>query len=218
MQKTGCLNSFFFNLIFRLLPALLPLVTCAGQQPASSNPLPAEARQEKPDPAKPGLARFLPDNFSILDSAAGDLNRDNISDLIIVLKRNDEDSISAYSDSTIKRPLLIFIRNRKGQLRLAGRNDNMVYCRNCGGMMGDPYTGISISNGSFSVEHYGGSVWRWSRSITFRYSTREKKWLLYRDESESFHALHQEKTKVSIRTRRNFGRVPFEKFDIYQDQ
>lgn len=84
--------------------------------------------------------------------------------------------------------------------------------------MGDPFTGVTIKNGYFSVEHYGGSGWRWTRIVTFKYAPAEKNWFLFKDGGDSFHALDPEKVKTKISTVKNFGKVPFERFDIYKNK
>jgi hypothetical protein len=76
---------------------------------------------------------------------------------------------------------------------------------------------VVIKKGFFSVEHYGGSNWRWTRTITFRYSPTEKKWFLHKDGGESFMATDPDKATSKVKTVRDFGKVPFESFDIYKD-
>jgi hypothetical protein len=105
------------------------------------------------------IQNFIPAGYVLLDSASGDLNRDSYRDLVLVLKKNrEEDSVD------VPRPLLLLLGSAAGY-SLAGRNDNVVLCYSCGGVFGDPYQGITIKNGYFSIEHYGGSNWRWTRVI-----------------------------------------------------
>jgi len=164
------------------------------------------------------LLEFVPTNYSILDTALGDLNLDGINDYILVLKKNGEDTLSNAIDNPERRPLLILLRDINNKLKLVRRNDNTVYCFDCGGMMGDPYMGITIKNGYFSVEHYGGSAWRWTRIITYKYSKQDNEWFLHKDGSESFHASEPEKVESKIRTIKDFGKVKFEEFDIYKEE
>jgi len=163
------------------------------------------------------LLPFLPTNYSVLDTVSGDLNLDGINDYILVLKKNGEDTLSNVIDNPEKRPLLILLRDKNNKLKLVRRNDNTVYCIDCGGMMGDPFMGITIKNGYFSVEHYGGSAWRWTRIITYKYSKQDNEWFLHKDGSESFHAAEPEKVESKIRTTKDFGNVKFEEFDIYKE-
>jgi hypothetical protein len=101
-----------------------------------------------------------PLGYEILDTATGDLNRDKYRDLLVILKLSNEEENSESS-----RPLLIYIGQKNGELKLVAYNDNVVLCRNCGGIYGDPYSGMVIKRGYFSIEHYGGSNFRWTRTV-----------------------------------------------------
>lgn len=164
-----------------------------------------------------GIEKFIPEGYTLLDSATGDLNLDPYPDILLVLKKSGEDSISNVVDYTVKRPLLILIGQADKQFKLSARNDNAVYCVNCGGMMGDPYMGIVIKKGYFSIEHYGGSAWRWTRIITFKYSTADKNWYLHKDGGVYYHTTEPDKMETNIKTTKEFGKIAFDKFDIYSD-
>ncbi|RTQ44908.1 hypothetical protein EJV47_27275 [Hymenobacter gummosus] len=184
---------------FLLLPAFL-------QTPAQTPTLPAAIR------------RALPAGYQVLEAERGDLNRDALPDWLVVLHRPDEKQTSDVIDHPTKRPLLLFVAGPGGTYRLAARSDNAVYCVDCGGMMGDPFVGLAIKRGYFTVEHYGGSAHRWTRFVTFRYDEAARTWLLHRDGSERFHALDPEHGTSTATTAKNFGRVLFTQFDIYKEK
>jgi hypothetical protein len=161
---------------------------------------------------------FIPEGYSMLNCTAGDLNLDSLEDRVLVLKKNGEDSTSDVVDHPEKRPLLLLIREPGKTFKLAARSNNAVLCVDCGGMMGDPFQGITIKKGYFSVEHYGGSAWRWSRVITFKYSKEENNWLLHKDGHLSYHNSDPDKTEEKIYTTKDFGKVQFADFDVYKDQ
>lgn len=164
------------------------------------------------------IKSFIPENYSVLDTVSGNLNLDNYNDMILVLKKNGEEKTSDVVNNPEKRPLLILIGEPNNKYKLAGRNDNTVYCIDCGGAMGDPFMGVVIKNGYFSIEHYGGSSWRWSRIITYKYSKDENNWLLHKDGNESFHASEPEKVEVTVKTTKDFGKVFFKDFNIYAEE
>ena len=171
-----------------------------------------------PVPALPAaIRRALPAGYLVLDAAWGDLNRDALSDWLVVLNKPDEAKTSGVVAHPSKRPLLVFVAGAGGAYTLAARTNNAVYCVDCGGMMGDPFTGLAIKNGYFTVEHYGGSAQRWTRYVTFRYDPASRTWLVHRDGSERFHALDPEHGTTTATTAKNFGRVPLAKFDIYRE-
>lgn len=164
------------------------------------------------------ISAFVPPTYELMDSVSGDLNNDGNVDVLVLLRTIGEDTLLQLEENYIKRPLLILTGKADGTFKLAARNDNAVYCRECGGAFGDPYASINIEGNSFTISHYGGSSWRWSREITFSYSAKEKDWLLFRDGGEEFNVADPEKVTSSYRTSADFGKVLFVKFDIYQDQ
>jgi hypothetical protein len=165
----------------------------------------------------PHLAEFIPDGYTALDTTSGDLNLDRYSDMIMVLKKNGEDTSSDVIEHPEKRALLILSGQADNSYKLAARNDNAVYCIDCGGMMGDPFMDIVIKKEYFSIEHYGGSGWRWTRTITFKYSPADNYWYLHKDGGDSFHAADPDKVTTKVRTTKDFGKIPFDKFDIYRE-
>lgn len=165
---------------------------------------------------KPLLDRFIPKGYSILDTASGNLNLDKHNDMIVILKKNNEAQTADIIDNPEARPLLILLGQKNGELKLAAKSNSTVYCYDCGGMMGDPYQGIVIKDGYFSIEHYAGSAWRWSRIITYKFSTSENYWFLHRDIGESFHVSEPDKVERQEKTKKDFGNVKFEDFKILE--
>lgn len=164
------------------------------------------------------LEGYVPEGYSIVDTATGDLNRDSLEDLIMIFKRINEEETSDVIDNPIKRPLALYIGLGDDIFQLAAQNDKVAYCYDCGGMMGDPYQALVIKNGYFTVEHYGGSGWRWTRYVTFKYSPKDKNWYLHKDGGESFHASEPDSVTTNIRTVSDFGTVAFDQFDVYQEE
>jgi len=163
------------------------------------------------------LKKYIPAGFEALNLTKGDLNRDAFGDIILVLKKKGEEKTSDVIDHPEKRPLLILLGQADHSYKLAARSNNSVYCVDCGGIMGDPFMGITIKNGYFSVEHYGGSGHRWTRIVTFKYSPAEKNWFLFKDGGERFHATAPEEVKTEVKTAKNFGKISFQQFDIYKE-
>lgn len=163
------------------------------------------------------MKQFVLKGYQVLNITKGDLNRDAYSDAVMVLYKKGEERTSDVISHPEKRPLLILLGQAENTYKVASRSDNTVYCVDCGGQMGDPFTGVVIKNGYFSVEHYGGSAQRWTRIITFKFNAATKKWLLHKDGHEYFDATAPDKSVSEVQTVKNFGNVPFEKFDIYKD-
>ena len=153
------------------------------------------------------LKQIIPTEFTILDSASGDLNKDGIKDLVLILKNNFE-----KFNADTARPLLLLQGNKVGQFKLIARNDSVVLCMGCGGVHGDPYQGITIKNGYFSIAHFGGSGWRWTRIITFKYDTKTKQFILHRDAGQSWHVSDPNKTTENLFNKDDFDKLAFDKF------
>jgi hypothetical protein len=162
-------------------------------------------------PGKPG--QFIPKGFELLDSARGDLNRDKYPDIVLVLK-----SIHEEKNGELTRPLLLLTGTAGGGFLLNSRNDNVVMCKTCGGAMGDPYQSIAIKNGYFTIEHYGGSSWRWTRFITFRYDPTSRAFVLHKDAGNSYHSSDPDKQEAIIHNKKYYGKLPFTKFTNETDE
>lgn len=179
---------------------------------ASEEPITEEIGHQKDD-----VSKFIPQGYEILDTISGDLNLDGKIDLLLVLKKSIENAID-YDDPnfpSLERPFLILLRNNANKLELACKSENIVYCIDCAGAMGDPYLKTVIKEGYFSLEfHGGGNVWRWDRIITFKYSKQENDWLLHKDSFESYNLMEYDNANVKIQTTKDFGRVKFDDFKV----
>lgn len=192
----------------------LPQVTHDTTVPAID--LPAVTQPESPKEIHPAtnleaFQAYAPEGYSVFDTAAGNLNLDNVDDVVMVLQRSAQDTLATEED-TEARPVLLLIGQGNGQYKQVARNDQLVYCADCGGIMGDPYSGITIKKGYFSIEHLGGSAWRWTRITTFKYSPTDSTWYLHRDGGDYYHSTEPEKAKRSVRTVKDFGRIAFQAF------
>ncbi|WP_153797587.1 hypothetical protein [Foetidibacter luteolus] len=159
----------------------------------------------------PAIGMHIPAGYLALDTTYGNLNMDSIPDLILVVKSPAEDTAGFNREEN--RPLLILLGNADKSYKLAYRNDKVVFCITCGGLMGDPFEGVSIKNGYFTVEHYGGSAWRWTDYITFKFNREDKRFYLHRRDVLSYHTSNPEKIEKTVTTKKDFGVVDFEKYE-----
>jgi hypothetical protein len=144
----------------------------------------------------------------------GDLNADGRKDFILVTSEVVPED-AEFEEGAGARSVLLLIRQSSGSLSMAARNDDIVYCKVCGGVFGDPFAGVSIQGTRFTINNYGGSNDRWSYSYTFAYSRRDASWQLVRVENTTFHALDPKRT---TRTRiytppKSFGLINFADLD-----
>lgn len=147
-----------------------------------------------------------------LESA--DLNGDGMKDFILVLDIENPTKSDEYDVEENPRPLLILVRGNDKKLTLAKRNENMIMCSQCGGVWGDPFAGVTVGKNTFTVNHYGGSNWRWTADYKFNYSRIDKTWQLVRIEETSFHTFEPKKVKRRVKTPpKDFGKVDIADFN-----
>jgi hypothetical protein len=155
---------------------------------------------------------FVSEGTQPLSLTGADLDGDGLQDFILVLERQKARS----TDPDIElgqRPLLILIRQTDGSLKLVKRNDDIIRCSTCGGIMGDPFEGVSAEPKTFTVSHSGGSAWRWNDSYTFNYSRRDRTWQLVRVEEGSFHTSDPDKAKTDVFTPpKHYGKIDIADF------
>lgn len=131
---------------------------------------------------------FISAGFEVLDFAKGDINNDKLADYVLVCKSKKEGE-----DGGLPRPMLLILQDANKKYKVAKRSDQSIMCAGCGGVMGDPFSGIEIKDGNFSIQHYGGSSWRWSKDATFRFDGKNN-WVLSNEKNITFHASEPEKT------------------------
>ena len=157
---------------------------------------------------KINFKEFIPAGFTILDTSKCDLNQDGYTDYIIILKNDLENSVPDTS-----RPLLIVEGEKNGTFKLIANNDKIVLCYACGGAFGDPYTGITVKDNYFSIEHYGGSSWRWTRIITFKYDKKLNDYILHKDTGESFSVEDLNKREFQTYNKNLWNKVEFKNYN-----
>jgi hypothetical protein len=169
------------------------------------------AVQEAADVEVPAAARpFVTAGTRPLAFEPADLNRDGRQDAVLVVETVTTDP---ETDGRT-RILLVLLGQPDGSFREARRNAKVAYCSACGGMMGDPFQGVSAGAGTFTVENAGGSSWRWGVGYRFNYSRRDDTWQLVRVEENSYHASEAAESKTVVSTPpKDFGRIDIADFD-----
>ena len=118
-----------------------------------------------------GLEDFIPEGWTLLDSAALDFNRDGRPDYVGVLDADGED----VPPST---PRILFAVASCGDhsFRLDFQDENLIRNRDEGGVFGDPYVPLSADGTTFTTSSFGGSAWKWEEAYTYAY--RDGTWYL----------------------------------------
>ena len=185
--------------------ALATLLLAAGPAALADEVLGPEALPQE-------LRPFVETGTKAIRLAKADLDRDGREDAILVLERLAQTSEDGLEEH--QRPLLVVIRQADGRMRVAKRNDRLVMCSGCGGVMGDPFQGIEAGPGTFTVSHYGGSAWRWTEDYRFNWSRKDRTWQLVRVEQTSFHTMEPDKVEEHVATPpKDFGKIDIADFD-----
>jgi hypothetical protein len=178
----------------------------------STGPAALADEVSSPEALPPELRPFVEPGTKAIWLAKADLDRDGREDAILVLERLARTSEDGLEEQ--QRPLLIVLRQADGSLRVAKRNDRVVMCSDCGGVMGDPFQGVEAGPGTFTVSHYGGSAWRWTEDYRFNWSRKDRTWQLVRVEETSFHTMEPDKVERHVATPpKDFGKIDIADFD-----
>lgn len=156
---------------------------------------------------------FVAKGMKPLSLVSADLNGDDFKDFILVL---EQQKLKPSSPDIVdrQRPFLLLIRQSDGTIKECKRNDRIVYCSTCGGMMGDQFQEVRAGKKTFTVSHHGGSAWRWSVDYTFNYSRLDNTWQLVRVKEESFHASGPDNGKTEVFTpNKDYGKIDIADFD-----
>jgi hypothetical protein len=165
----------------------------------------------------PSVSIFVPMDYSVLNLTVGNLNSDSIEDIILILKKNGEDSLSS-AETPMKRKVLLLLGQQNKSYKLAAQNENAVNFLGADGNFRESFEDVRIENGSFSIDHYGGFTYRWGRSITFKYNSLKNNWYLSKDEYTTFNVTDlAEKGTEKLLNTKDYGTLIFEKFDIYKE-
>lgn len=154
------------------------------------------------------IQAYIPENYAICRTAFGNLNLDSHQDVAIILCHKEESMNNGY-----ERPLLLFTGTKGNKLKYRTQEKTSVLTADGGGISGDPLQDIAVKDGVFTVTHYGGSNWRWSRNISFKFNKSEDKWFLDKVVTESFHINNTDKVDVKVTTVKDFGKIAFEDYN-----
>jgi hypothetical protein len=164
----------------------------------------------------PEVRAFVEAGATPLALERADLDGDGRQDVLLAYQRPAADA--AEDLPSTQRPLLILLRQPDGGLRLAARNERVILCEECGGMLGDPFQGISTGKKSFTVHLHGGSRYRWGFDYRFAWSRRDQTWQLVSVvETEIDTLAEEDEAREGIsreyRPPRDFGKIGFAAFD-----
>jgi hypothetical protein len=130
----------------------------------------AQTNTSLPVIAKKGktIRDFIPRGWDTLQTLTLDFNKDGKRDAVLALRSKAD---TTYTED-IPRILVILAGDSSGY-KLSAQSATVLLCRNCGGVFGDPYDGISAEGNVITVSHYGGSSMRWFYRWKFRFQKND---------------------------------------------
>ena len=103
-----------------------------------------------------------PTSFKILEEKEGDLDNDGVSEKVIVYDTEKE------TDYGQERQIYIYKKNND-TWGIWKKSSTAILSSEQGGVMGDPFDGISIEKNCIVINHFGGSRQKWNYTHRYRY-------------------------------------------------
>ncbi|WP_146202868.1 hypothetical protein [Pedobacter paludis] len=132
------------------------------------------------------IEQLTPNNWTVIETANGDLNNDGSEDLAMIFESNkitDETRTYGDNDSEIiketqkPRILALFFKDKSsGIYRLSTQNNDFILRSQEGGKLGDPLNQIGIKDQQLYLRFQGGAEWRWEMGYTFKFENKD--WFL----------------------------------------
>ena len=133
---------------------------------------------------------FIPQDFQVRDSLVIDFNKDGINDFVMALQSSLPDS----STEETLRILMILKGINSTDYKLSARNDTLLWCKTCGGMMGDPFDGFYFDSDTLEVSQAGGSACRWGVKYFIVFNHEKDNWSIVKKYSFSYDSLDPEES------------------------
>lgn len=108
----------------------------------------------------------IPDNWIPFEEAVGDLNKDSLDDVALIIEHTIPNAEGAK-----ERALLILFKNNKVDdtyMRMT-RADDAILGSESGGLLGDPFSLMEIKKNVLRIEFFGGSREKWTTTHRYRY-------------------------------------------------
>jgi hypothetical protein len=105
-------------------------------------------------------------SFKVLDEIEGDLDKDGVFEKVIVYDTEKE------TDLGTERQIFIY-KKTNDEWVLWKKSVGAILPSQRGGMMGDPFEGISIERNYIVINHFGGSRQKWNYTHRFRFQSGE---------------------------------------------
>lgn len=157
-------------------------------------------------------------DYSIMDWATGDINKNEKEDFVVVLESNFTDPEITGDEETKTRKTVILETTNFPNLKISTSNDAIVDCSMCSGSGNrDPHEDVVIKNDQIIFySTYGGSPSD-HFEIIFKYFVEKENWFL-REINKSNYNSQEDKSYTKTRTQKDFGEILFEDYKDIKDE
>jgi hypothetical protein len=148
---------------------------------------------------------FVPKGWMISDSAKGDLNKDQMDDLVLLLKKRDSVMVTDENGNDWKvlpRMLMIAFQGKNGRYALAETNGKIVMDYNFPATYSFPFNSLKIQNNvleiAYSFDYVNGNF----QFYTYKFRFQKGQFVLIGSESEEIvrRNFHFEKVSYNFLT------------------
>ncbi len=146
------------------LSVLFSSVICCKKRTSTYQKIPQN--ETNPNLVKDSITKS---NLTLLDQSIGDLNNDKIAEKVMVYDNGNQ------TDFGTEREIHI-LKKVNSKWILWKKSIGPVLPSQHGGMMGDPFEGISIERNCIVIYHSGGSQQKWN--YTHKYRHQNNNWQL----------------------------------------
>lgn len=190
---------------------LIPLLVFLAVMPAFAD----DDSLNPPEKAPAEVLPFAEKGTKLLTFTSADLNGDGRQDYLIVLEKAKEKTGEEEDAVGKDRSLLIVMRQPDGSLKQVKRNDKIIMCSNCGGMMGDPFYKLEAGPKTFTIGLNGGGAGeRWLYEFTFDYSRKDNTWQLTLASDMQFVVGEGEDAEPKLyKPPKDYGKIDVQDFD-----
>ena len=132
------------------------------------------------------IEQLTPSDWTVIETATGDLNEDEVDDLAVIFESNKiTDETRTYGDNNSEiiketqkpRILAIYFKDKAtGNFKISTQNNDFILRSEEGGKLGDPLQQIAIKDQQLFLRFAGGSQWRWELGYTFKFQNKD--WFL----------------------------------------
>ena len=139
-----------------------------------------------------GITEFIPKGWIIYDSVSGDLNKDAVKDLVLVLQHSDSvQMLNNDGDEVVTQPriLLILFKSKSGNRYNLQQQSNTFILQHEHSNMDDPFVGITIEKGLLMIQFhlfYNSGSW-YTTNSTYKFRHNNNAFVLIGAELSTIH-------------------------------